>query len=58
LDLSSDLRWQIASFVVDVVDTKAAGDMFCGTLAAGCADRKLPTYGIRFTSVAAAMTVP
>lgn len=45
------------AFAVDVVDTTAAGDTFCGALAVALQDRRDPHDAIRFAAAAAALTV-
>ncbi|MGA2763368.1 MAG: ribokinase [Spirochaetia bacterium] len=54
---SHQLRGHIPSFAVDVVDTTAAGDTFCGALAVGLAEERSLDVALRFASAAAALTV-
>jgi ribokinase len=54
---SKDLRGPIPPFGVEVVDTTAAGDTFCGALAVGLAERMPLDRALRFASAAAALTV-
>ncbi len=42
---------------VDVVDTTAAGDTFCGALAVMCAGRDLDRKALEFANTAASLTV-
>lgn len=47
----------IPAFPVDVVDTTAAGDTFCGAFAVACAEGADAVAAARFASAAAALTV-
>jgi len=51
------LRGRIAAFPVQAVDTTAAGDVFCGTLAVALVEGMQIEAGLRFASAAAAITV-
>ncbi|UPK73840.1 ribokinase [Nocardioidaceae bacterium SCSIO 66511] len=47
----------IAAYTVDAVDTVGAGDVFCGTLAAGLARSEEFPAAVRYSNVAAALSV-
>lgn len=48
---------RIPACKVDVVDTVAAGDTFCGALAVACAGNKIDYKSLMFSNAAAALTV-
>jgi ribokinase len=54
---SPGLRGPVPAFTVDVVDTTAAGDTFCGALAVGLAEEMPLARALRFASAAAALSV-
>ena len=52
-----DLRKLIPAFKVEAVDTTAAGDVYCGSLATALVEGKSILEAIRFASAASAITV-
>jgi ribokinase len=54
---SVDNQTHFPAYVVEVVDTTAAGDVFCGYLAAGMAEGKLIAETIQFSVAASALSV-
>ena len=52
-----DLREHVAAFKVDAVDTTAAGDVFCGSLATALVEGQELLEAVRFASAAAAVSV-
>jgi ribokinase len=54
---SKDVQEFIPGFAVDAIDTTAAGDIFCGSLAVAIAEGKSLQEGIRFASAASAICV-
>lgn len=52
-----DKRKKVPAFKVQAVDTTAAGDIFCGSLAAALVEGKTLEAGVRFASAAAAISV-
>lgn len=54
---SSNLSERIPAFRVEAVDTTAAGDIYCGTLAVALTEGKTFSDAIRFASAAAAISV-
>lgn len=54
---SSDLSTHIPCFKVNAVDTTAAGDTFCGSLAVALVEGKNLLEAVRFASAASALTV-
>lgn len=55
--LSNDFTGFVPSFKVDAVDATAAGDVYCGTLAASLIEGKSMKEAVRFSSAAAALCV-
>ena len=55
--LTSDLMQQIPAYSVEVVDTTAAGDAFCGALAAAIARGKDLADAVAFANAAGALAV-
>ena len=55
--LTSDLTQQVPAYVVEVVDTTAAGDAFCGALAAGLARCENLADAAAFANAAGALAV-
>lgn len=55
--LNDKVEWWVPAFRVKAIDTTAAGDTFCGALAAGCAGRSLDKNAIEVASAAAALAV-
>lgn len=54
---NTDEAFHIPAFPVDTVDTTAAGDVFCGTLAVAWTERKPAQEAVRFAAAAAALAV-
>ena len=50
-------RGRVPAYPVEAVDTTAAGDVFCGTLAVALVEGQQIEAGLRFASAAAAITV-
>ena len=50
-------KGKIPAFPVEAVDTTAAGDVFCGTLAVALVEGRQIQAGLRFASAASAITV-
>jgi ribokinase len=50
-------KGKIPAFTVEAVDTTAAGDVFCGTLAVALVEGRQIQTGLRFASAASAITV-
>jgi len=48
---------KVPAFKVDAVDTTAAGDIYCGSLAVGLVEGKSLSESVRFASAAAAISV-
>ncbi|MGV3615464.1 MAG: ribokinase [Fimbriimonas sp.] len=55
--VSNEGRCHVPAFPVEVVDTTAAGDIFCGAFAVACAEGKDPEAAARFASAASAIAV-
>ena len=55
--LTSDLTQQIPAYTVDVVDTTAAGDAFCGALATAVAQGENLVDAVAFANAAGALAV-
>ena len=55
--LTSDVRKLIPAYKVDVVDTTAAGDAFCGALATALAQGKMIEDAVAFANAAGALAV-
>jgi len=55
--LTSDVRKLIPAYKVDVVDTTAAGDAFCGALATALAQGKTSEDAVAFANAAGALAV-
>ena len=55
--VTEDLRQLVPAFKVKAVDTTAAGDVYCGTLATALVEGMEPLDGVKFASAAAAISV-
>ncbi len=55
--ITKDEKVKVPAFKVDAVDTTAAGDTFCGSLAVALAEGKPLKDSLRFASAAAAISV-
>ncbi|GJM29293.1 MAG: ribokinase [Cyclobacteriaceae bacterium] len=55
--VTKDLKEIIPAFKVKAVDTTAAGDVYCGTLATALVEGMEPKEAVRFASAAAAISV-
>ena len=55
--VSKEVTEMVPAFKVQAVDTTAAGDVYCGTLATALVEGMSPLEAIRFASAAAAMSV-
>ena len=55
--LTSDMTQQIPAYSVEVVDTTAAGDAFCGALATGLARGETLVDAVAFANAAGALAV-
>jgi ribokinase len=55
--ITKDEKVKVSAFKVDAVDTTAAGDTFCGSLAVALAEGKPLKDSLRFASAAAAISV-
>lgn len=55
--VTKDIREVVPAFRVKAVDTTAAGDVYCGTLATALVEGMEPLEAVRFASAAAAISV-
>ena len=55
--VTKDMREIVPAFSVKAVDTTAAGDVYCGTLATALVEGMEPLEAVRFASAAAAISV-
>jgi len=55
--VTKDLRQLVPAYKVKAVDTTAAGDVYCGTLATALVEGMEPLDAVRFASAAAAISV-
>jgi ribokinase len=55
--VTEDIRQIVPAFKVKAVDTTAAGDVYCGTLATALVEGMEPMEAVRFASAAAAISV-
>ena len=55
--MTKDEKVSVPAFVVDAVDTTAAGDTFCGAYAVAMVEEKSPKACLQFASAAAAISV-
>ena len=54
---TNDIRETVPAFKVKAVDSTAAGDVYCGTLATALVEGMAPLEAVRFASAAAAISV-
>lgn len=57
LAFSKNYRMEVPAFAVEAVDTTAAGDVFCGSLAVALVEGQSIEQGLRFASAASAIAV-
>lgn len=57
LTLSDNLTLYVPAFKVDAVDSTAAGDVFCGSLATALVEQQTTEQAVKFASAASALTV-